>query len=211
LIDFASSLPPPLPGPLPLLYTFRRCPYAMRARLAIAVSGVSVREHEVDLKAKPAEMLAISPKGTVPVLHLQDGRVIEQSLDIMRWALAQHDPQSWLHADSTLVNVLIAENDGAFKRALDRYKYPERHPEKSQAAHRADGEVFIAQLETLLSRQNFLCGSKASIADAAIMPFVRQFAAVDSVWWHAASYSRARAWLNDWTTSPLFEGVMKKR
>jgi glutathione S-transferase len=183
----------------------------MRARLAIAVSGVSVREHEVDLKAKPAEMLAISPKGTVPVLHLQDGRVIEQSLDIMRWALAQHDPESWLDADSTLVDVLIAENDGAFKLALDRYKYPERHPEKSQAAHRADGEVFIAQLETLLSKQNFLCGSKASIADAAIMPFVRQFAAVDSVWWHAASYSRVRAWLNDWTTSPLFEGVMKKR
>jgi glutathione S-transferase len=179
--------------------------------MAIAVSGVSVRQVEVDLKKKPAEMLAISPKGTVPVLQLPDGRVLEQSLDIMRWALAQHDPEGWLDVDDAIAIDLITQNDTTFKRALDRYKYPERYPEKSQVAHREDGEAFLVALEDRLNRHAFLAGDAITYVDAAIMPFVRQFAAVDEAWWASAPYPRFRGWLGTLTASPVFVGVMAKQ
>jgi glutathione S-transferase len=196
---------------MPTLYTFRRCPYAIRARLAIAISGVAVAEIEVKLSDKPDSMLALSPKGTVPVLHLANGSVIDESLDIMQWALSQNDPADWLAVDRDALSALIASNDGLFKSALDRYKYPQRHPEFS-ATHYRDVEAapFLQMLESHLSQQPFLLGRKVSIADAAVFPFIRQFAAVDAAWFGASEYRQLKRWHDDWLGTNLFQRVMKK-
>jgi glutathione S-transferase len=199
-----------VPQTRPLLYTFRRCPYAIRARLAIATAGVTVNEHEVSLRDKPAEMLAISPKGTVPVLQLGDGRVIDESINIMRWALAQHDPQDWLGVGTDETQALIQLNDSEFKRALDRYKYPNRYPERSATDYRGEGERFLVELELRLSSQLYLTGNQIRWVDAAIVPFIRQFAAVDPAWFSAAPYPHLRRWLDGWLVSPLFLKVMAK-
>ena len=201
-----------MPAP-PLLYTFRRCPYAIRARLAVTVSGVAVSLQEVSLRDKPSAMLACSPKGTVPVLVLPDGTVIDESLDIMRWALRQHDPQDWLQggvAISDEARGLIGENDGAFKHALDRYKYAGRHPEQSPISYRQQGESFLAKLNERLTHQHALCGPHISIADIAIFPFVRQFAEVDRGWFDASEYAALKHWLDQRIASLLFISVMKK-
>ncbi|WP_255988666.1 glutathione S-transferase [Chitinolyticbacter albus] len=197
---------------LPLLYTFRRCPYAIRARLAIAASGIELEQREVSLRNKPAAMLAISPKGTVPVLQLANGQVLEQSLDIMRWALALADPLQWL-PDAALAadtEALITRNDGAFKHWLDRYKYPERHPELAQSSYRQEAEVILANLDARLARHGHLVTGRTTLADAALFPFVRQFAAVDTAWFDTAPYPALRHWLNAWLASPLFATVMAK-
>ena len=192
-----------------VLYSFRRCPYAMRARLALRYSGVPVHIVEVSLKAKPAEMLALSPKGTVPVLSV-DGRVIEESLDIMHWALAQHDPDDWLLQGNPAVTALIGENDQAFKHHLNRYKYAERYPEQPMDAYRAAGAVFLHTLEGLLAERAYLMADHASLADAALVPFVRQFAHVDREWFAAAPYPRLQRWLQAWMEAPLFINCMAK-
>ncbi|KTC50657.1 glutathione S-transferase, partial [Pseudomonas fluorescens ABAC62] len=177
-----------------LLYSFRRCPYAMRARLALRYSGVPVRIVEVSLKAKPAEMLALSPKGTVPVLSVE-GRVIDESLAIMQWALARHDPDDWLLQGAPAVLALIAENDSTFKHHLNRYKYAERYPEQPMEQYRAQGEVFLQQLEGLLAENAYLLADHLSLADMALAPFVRQFAHVDREWFARTPYHRLQAWL----------------
>lgn len=192
-----------------LLYSFRRCPYAMRARLALRYSGVPVRIVEVSLKAKPVEMLALSPKGTVPVLSI-DGHVIEESLEIMQWALAQNDPQDWLLQGDPAVLALIAENDQDFKHHLNRYKYAERYPEQPMEHYRAEGEVFLQKLEGLLAERDYLLANHLTLADAALAPFVRQFAHVDRVWFAATSYKRLQVWLQRFLESPLFVAVMAK-
>lgn len=192
-----------------LLYSFRRCPYAMRARLALRYSGVAVRIIEVSLKAKPAEMLKLSPKGTVPVLSVE-GRVIEESLEIMQWALAQHDPDDWLLQGDPGMLALIAENDQVFKHHLNRYKYAERYPEQSMEHYRAEGEVFLQKLETLLADREYLLADHLSLADVALMPFVRQFAHVDREWFASTRYGRLQAWLQRFLDSPLFMAVMAK-
>lgn len=208
-------------NPLPILYSFRRCPYAMRARLALCYAQQAVELREIVLRAKPAEMLAISPKGTVPVLQLPDGQVIEQSLEVMQWALQQHDPLDWwpTHPDVQAdIRAFIAENDGAFKAALDRYKYPNRYPEQNsgqspeQAAllYRSQGEQFLAQLDARLTQQRYLCADQISLADVAIFPFVRQFAQVDRAWFDQADYPHVQAWLAEWLDSRLFAQVMQK-
>lgn len=189
---------------LPILYSFRRCPYAMRARLALAISGTSVELREVKLSAKPDAMLAASPKGTVPVLILADGSIIDQSIDIMRWALAGHDPQGWLHHDDP---ALIATNDGPFKQDLDRYKYPERHGTDPDT-HRASGMTFLLELEARLARTAYLCGDRAGIADAAIIPFVRQYASVDPHWFAGQPLPRLHHWLSAYLASDLFDAIM---
>ena len=194
----------------PILYSYRRCPYAMRARMALWVAQVQLEVREVSLRDKPAHLLQISPKGTVPVLQLPNGMVLEQSLDIMQWALAQHDPLGWLHADPEAVNHFISINDGDFKQALDRYKYPERYPEQPQLAYRQQGEQFLQMLETALQQHHFLLGDSASVADVAIFPFIRQFAAVDGEWFSGSAYPRLRAWLEGWLASPLFAEIMQK-
>jgi glutathione S-transferase len=163
----------------------------MRARLAITVSGISVEHREIALRNKPQAMLAISPKGTVPVLQLVDGRVIEQSLDIMLWALALNDPQQWLQGERSLpdaAKALIDANDGPFKFWLDRYKYADRYPEHPVARYRQQAEAFLKYLESLLGAQQYLFGARLSIADMAIFPFIRQFAAVDKTWFAASDY-----------------------
>lgn len=196
---------------LPILYSYRRCPYAMRARLAINVADITVEIREISLRDKPAHLLQISPKGTVPVLILQNDIVIEQSLDIMFWALQQYDPQDWLDADFGKMQTLITENDTHFKQALDRYKYPERYPELTQTHYRQQGEIFLQRLEVLLNQHIYLLKDTASLADMAIFPFVRQFAAVDLVWFESSKYPKLQSWLNALTHSVLFERVMKKQ
>lgn len=188
----------------PVLYSFRRCPYAMRARLALTVSGRRCELREVTLRAKPPSMLAASPKGTVPVLVLPSGAVIDESLNIMRWALLQHDPESWLARDDP---ALVAEIDGAFKQALDRYKYPERY-DVNPLIHRALGLTFLQKLNARLADRGQLCGHVRGLADAAIMPFVRQFAAVDQAWFDEQPLPHLRAWLSDHLASDLFDAIM---
>ena len=190
-----------------VLYSFRRCPYAMRARMALRYSGVPLSIVEVSLKAKPAEMLALSPKGTVPVLVCADGRVIEQSLEIMHWALARHDPDNWLGPDSA---ALIEENDQVFKVNLDRYKYAIRYPEQPMEHWRAQGATFLQRLEVLLEQTPYLSGDTLSLADIALAPFVRQFAHVDRDWFEQAPYPRLNAWLERFLASELFSAVMAK-
>ncbi|WP_460135761.1 glutathione S-transferase [Pseudomonas sp. S1_E04] len=192
-----------------LLYSFRRCPYAMRARLALRYAGVAVRIVEVSLKAKPAEMLALSPKGTVPVLSV-DGQVIDESLAIMQWALAQNDPDDWLLQGNPATLALIAENDQGFKHHLNRYKYAERYPEQPMVFYRAEGEVFLQRLEALLTERDYLLADHLSLADVALAPFVRQFAHVDREWFAATPYRRLQAWLQRFLQSPLFIAVMAK-
>ena len=198
---------------LPVLYSFRRCPYAMRARLALAVSGHVCELREVVLRNKPQGLLQASPKGTVPVLVLPSGQVLEQSLDIMLWALAQHDPEGWLTPSNGTVAAmlaLIAECDGPFKQALDRCKYPSRSPDSDPALALAQAVDWLQKLEARLAHHACLHGNREALADMAIAPFVRQFAGIDDVWWSAQPWPRLQAWLAHWQASPLFEQVMSK-
>lgn len=188
----------------PVLYSFRRCPYAMRARLALMISGVRFGLREVKLSAKPQAMLDVSAKGTVPVLVVPGGTVIDESLDIMRWALGQHDPEGWLALDDAS---LVATNDGAFKHALDRYKYPERY-DGDAFVHRGQGLAFLEVLDRRLSDAGQLCGPQRGLADAAIMPFVRQFAAVDRAWFDALPLPHVQQWLASHLSSDLFDRIM---
>ncbi len=192
---------------LPILYSFRRCPYAMRARLALLVAGIDCELREVKLSAKPAALLAASAKGTVPVLVLPDSAVIDESLDIMRWALRQHDPERWLDGDDA---ALIAANDGPFKHHLDRYKYPERHG-ADPLTHRAAAVALLGELEARLAANTWLCGDRQSLTDTAIMPFVRQFAAVDAAWFDAQPLPALHRWLVAQLATPLFARAMVPR
>ncbi|WPN77106.1 glutathione S-transferase [Pseudomonas germanica] len=191
------------------LYSFRRCPYAMRARMALRYSNVPVEIVEVSLKAKPAAMLAISPKGTVPVLDA-GGQVIDESLEIMRWALAQNDPQDWLLDGDSRIAELIEANDQGFKVHLNRYKYAERYPEQPMEIYRAEGALYLQRLEELLEGREYLLGDHPSLADIALLPFVRQFAHVDREWFAQTPYVRLQAWLLRFLESELFTSIMKK-
>jgi glutathione S-transferase len=190
----------------PILYSFRRCPYAMRARMALLVSGLAVEIREVVLRNKPPAMLAASPKGTVPVL-VAGGAVIDESLDIMRYALARNDPEGWLTGDDA---VLIAANDGPFKHHLDRYKYPERHGSEPKE-HRAAALLGLEPLETRLARTPHLHGATRTLADIALFPFVRQFAAVEPDWFAEQALPRLKHWLAAHIGSDLFERAMVRR
>jgi len=189
----------------PILYSFRRCPYAMRARMALLVSGTVCELREVLLRDKPAELIAASPKATVPVLVLPDGRVIDESLDVMRWALARHDPEGWLAGDD---RVLVAAYDGAFKYHLDRAKYPQRYGDVS-VDHRAEALAMLVTLDRRLASRAYLCGDRRTLSDAAIMPFVRQFAAIDRAWFDAQPLPAVHRWLAALIASPLFEQTMR--
>ncbi|MEN2751273.1 glutathione S-transferase [Psychrobacter sp. FBL11] len=193
------------------LYSFRRCPYAMRARLGILFAELQVELREIILKNKPLQMLAISPKGTVPVLQLLGGEVIEESREIMTWALAQNDPQELLDVEVMhQANALIDKNDNEFKYWLDRYKYADRHPEMTQETYRQRGEAFLQVLEELLTKHTYLLGEGITIADIGIVPFVRQFAHVDRDTFYSLPYPNLQRWLQDWLTHPLFTQIMTK-
>ena len=187
----------------------------MRARLGIVFAGQKVEIREIVLKNKPAQMLAISPKGTVPVLELAEAdgsgrQVIEESKEILEWALQQSDPQGLLNVGPASANALIERNDNEFKHWLDRYKYADRHPELSQLEYRKQGEIFLRALEDLLASNQYLLGNNISIADIGIMPFVRQFAHVDREEFFSLPYPNLQKWLTDWLEHPAFHQVMTK-
>jgi len=206
-----TTVTPATRSVLPVLYSFRRCPYAMRARLAIAYAGVSIELREVELKNKPDSMLAVSPKGTVPVLILENEHVIDESYDVMRWALSQSDPDSWWdRALATEIDRLVEENDLSFKVHLDHYKYADRYPEYSPEHYRSQGEAFLQALERQLNEYRYLLRDTVSFADIAIFPFIRQFAFVDKGWFDNAPYPKLQQWLNDFLAGDLFSSVMKK-
>jgi glutathione S-transferase len=192
---------------LPILYSYRRCPYAMRARMALKLAGIEVEIREISLRDKPAHMLQVSAKATVPVLILTDGTVIDESIEVMLFAFKKHALGTNIHG---VCRALILENDTEFKKNLDGYKYPERFPENTQLEHRQRGEVFLQKLENLLQQNNYLFASTPSVADYAIFPFVRQFASVDSAWFEHSDYPKLRAWLNVWINSELFRSIMTK-
>jgi glutathione S-transferase len=197
-----------------ILYSFKRCPYAMRARLAIVYSQVEVEIREVILKDKPTSLLAYSPKGTVPVLVTYKKQIIDESRDIMLWALQQQDSNDWLcTSQPTLqkqISSLIDENDNEFKVILDKYKYADRYPECSATEYRVQAEFFLNQLELLLNLHKNLVSDNVSLADMAIFPFIRQFAHVDRSWFDGAPYPKLRAWLDEHLKSELFSAVMLK-
>lgn len=196
----------------PLLYTYRRCPYAMRARMALLQASVEFDAYEIVLRNKPGEMLAISPKGTVPVLVLLDGQVIEESLDIMRWAFEGRDQEGWWQrADTPTARALIALNDGPFKQQLDLYKYAERSNENVRAFHRVHAVSCLLQpLEQRLAIEPYLGGHEPCAADLAIFPFVRQFRAVDPGWFDAQPLKATQQWLQGWLQCEQFKACMKK-
>jgi glutathione S-transferase len=204
----------PTVNALPLLYSYRRCPYAMRARMALLQGRRGFHAFEVDLRNKPATLLALSPKGTVPVLHLPDGRVLEESWDIMAWALAPDDPDGWWRLAQSPGNLdLLHLNDGDFKHYLDRYKYPDRYPEdgRSRDALRAHAvAALLVPLEARLRCQPYLGGATPCATDLAIFPFVRQFAGVDPRWFADQDLPALQAWLAAWLDSRLFEACMTR-
>ena len=200
-------------APCPVLYSFRRCPYAMRARLALLASGQTCELREVVLRDKPAALLAVSPKATVPVLVTGEGQVIEQSLDIMLWALRQNDPQGWLGKDeSWLAPALtwIQRCDGDFKQHLDRYKYPHRYALPDGVTHRTLAVDFLNDLNASIQKHGHVLGETPSLADAAIAPFVRQFAHTDPAWFEAQAWPELQVWLTQFEASPLFLRAMTK-
>ena len=191
----------------PILYSFRRCPYAIRARMAVLASGVTYTHREVLLRDKPAAMLAASSKGTVPVLVLRDGSVIDESLDIMRWALAQHDPEQWLaRSDAGLIELF----DTTFKFHLDRYKYADRF-DVDPLSHRESGRAVLAQLNDRMSEKDYLGGATRGFTDIALFPFVRQFAAVDADWFATHAPIAVRTWLAASMESDLFQRAMVRK
>lgn len=206
-------------GSWPLLYTYRRCPYAMRARMALLQAGVDYQPFEIVLRDKPPQMLAVSPKGTVPVLVLPDGTVLEESLDIVRWAFAHTgDAEGWWARAQTPDNLALqAACDGPFKHHLDRTKYPERFVDggvdaQGREHHRAQAVAVLLQaLQARLQAAPQLGGDTPCATDIGIFPFVRQFAATDPAWWAAQPLPAVQAWLAGWLTQPLFERAMRKR
>jgi len=193
----------------PILWSFRRCPYAMRARLTILYTGVTTDLRDILLKDKPEAMTSVSPKATVPVLNT-GAEIIEESRDIMMWALQQNDPNGWLDmpADG---HALIDTTDGPFKKALDHTKYAVRFPERDATADRADAADFLHQLNTRLAEQTHLFGETPKMADTAILPFVRQFANTDRDWFNAQDWPHLIRWLTAFEGSDSFKTIMVKR
>ncbi len=203
----------------PVLYSFRRCPYAMRTRMALKVSGQQCELREIVLRDKPDEMLQASPKATVPVLVNPDGTVLEESLDIMQWTLGNNDPENWLKPTQGNLSgmlALIETLDGAFKQHLDRYKYATRYTDENDGKgvdpieHRDSAMHVLMTLETRLASQPWLFGGQIALADVAIAPFVRQFANTDRAWFDAQPCPALHDWLNRFLESELFTSVMKK-
>lgn len=192
---------------LPILYSFRRCPYAMRARMALVMAGINVSVREIKLSDKPELFLETSPKGTVPVLLLPDTTVIDESLDIIDWAFQQCDSKTWSwQAD----HELITENDSAFIVSLRQYKYFERYPESTQAKYRDDCMFFVTRCEKALNQHSFLLSDTPSFVDIALFPFVRQFAMVDENWFDNNEFHALKKWLSFWQASEYCITAMKK-
>ena len=194
----------------PTLYSYRRCPYAMRARMALKYAGIQVEHREIELRNKPQSMLQISPKGTVPVLRIDD-LVLDQSLDILRWALQQSDPQEWRGVDESIANTWIDKNDGPFKTLLDQYKYPARFPELDPEAVLDEAlQVMLIPMEQVLQNFQYLMGNRLTWVDVAIFPFIRQFSMVEPKRFEQLPIPAVKKWLNQQLESELFDSVMQK-
>ena len=193
----------------PILYSFRRCPYAIRARMAMAYSKISYEHREILLKNRPKDLYRISKKGTVPVLKLVDGTVIDESVDIMKWCIKQNDLDGWFEDNYTLQNRFIKNNDTEFKYWLDRYKYHIRYIENSYEKYQKEVEAFLIKYNLILQENYFLMGKKLSLVDVALMPFIRQAAHVN-IGWFAQNFPALSEWLEKLKVSPLFLSIMKK-
>jgi len=203
-----------MPDKRPILYSFRRCPYAIRARMALYYSGISLEIREIELSSKPDAFIKVSPKATVPVLQLNNGDILEESMDIMQWALSQYDPDDWsLNNDKNLrssAENLININDELFKPHLDRYKYADRYPENKVEHYQQNCEKYLKKHNQILSQHAFLSGDKITIADIAIFPFIRQCAHVDLMWFNQLPYPYLQNWLRSFLDSDIFISVMNK-
>lgn len=193
-----------------ILYSYRRCPYAMRARMALKYAGIEVEHREIELRNKPQSMLLASPKGTVPVLCVDD-IVLDQSLDIMHWAISQSDPNGWGSADDAIAQAWVAKNDGPFKLLLDQYKYPNRFPELEQAAALQEAlQIMLLPMEQSLQATQYLMGDTMTWVDVAIFPFIRQFSMVDANKFEQLPITATKKWLVQHLDSELFHSVMQK-
>lgn len=196
---------------LPILYSFRRCPYAMRARIALHYSGVNCELREVSLRNKPDALLAESPKGTVPVLLLSDGSIIDESMDVIHYAVAENDPENISDVSAKVkleIDNVILSNDKDFALLLRKYKYFEKYPEETQEEYRQQIESgFLAKYDQMLDGNKFLFGKK-SIADFAILPFIRQFAFAEEDWFFTSKYKNIITWLNNYIESDVFEDII---
>ncbi|MBU3595168.1 glutathione S-transferase [Polynucleobacter sp. 86C-FISCH] len=193
-----------------ILYSYRRCPYAMRARMALKYAGIEVEHREIELRNKPQSMLLASPKGTVPVLCM-DGLVLDQSLDIMHWAISQSDPDGWGSADDAIAQAWIAKNDGPFKVLLDQYKYPNRFPELDQAPVLQEVlQIMLLPMEQSLQATQYLMGDTMTWVDVAIFPFIRQLSMVDANKFEQLPITAIKKWLAQHLDSELFHSVMHK-
>jgi glutathione S-transferase len=194
----------------PILYSYRRCPYAMRARMALKYAGIALEHREIELRNKPQSMLDASSKGTVPVL-LIDQLVLDQSLDIMRWAINQSDQDGWGNIDDEIAQTWIEKNDGRFKTLLDQYKYPNRHPQLDPEAVLDEAlQLMLLPIEKALQHSQYLLGSKITLVDVAIFPFIRQFSMVDPERFNQLPIPAAQKWLAKHLESELFNSVMQK-
>ena len=194
---------------LPVLYTFRRCPYAMRARISMYYSKISYEHREILLKDRPEKLYDLSPKGTVPVLNLPDGKVIDESLDIMKWSMSVNDPDSWFVNNISDQLNAIRINDHHFKKWLDKYKYHDRYPEFSVQYYRDECEVILKIFEKKLDNEKYLFYQKVSLGDMAILPFIRQFANVDISWFNER-FNNLSEWMSELIESEIFQSMMKK-
>jgi glutathione S-transferase len=198
---------------IPILYSFRRCPYCIRAHMTLKQSGIKVELREVKLSDMPAEALALSPEATVPILALSDGTVFTESWDIVKWSLAQNDPKLWLGDNdeySLDAEMLIETNDFSFKEDLDRYKYADRFPEYSEEHYRTACEEFIEELEEMLNENRYLLADQMSLADIGVFPFVRQFSLVNKEWFVSTPYPKVQNWLQNLIDTDLFQMVFQK-
>jgi len=200
---------------IPILWTFRRCPYAMRTRLAIKVSGIRVYLREIVLRHKPSEFVSDSPKATVPVLKMPNGEILEESIDIMHWALAQNDPDDWLEVLKKREEYSIrflADLDGPFKNDLDRYKYASRYKldNKAGLAHRDKGSKFLNQINESLANAPYLSGERQGFLDIASLPFVRQFRIANIEWFDQQDWPQLHNWLQTFLASDQLKLSMEK-
>lgn len=195
---------------MPILYSYRRCPYAMRARMALQYAGIEFEHREIVLRNKPQSLLLLSPKGTVPVLCLEE-LILDQSLDIMRWALGKHDPDRWMEVDELIAREWIEKNDGPFKALLDQYKYPNRYPDLNQGeVLNAAIELMLKPMEMALQSNQYLLGHDMTWVDVAIFPFMRQFSMVNPRQFQELSFTATQNWLNQYIESELFKMVMHR-
>ncbi len=195
---------------LPILYSFRRCPYAMRARMVLLHSKIQCEIREIKLSNKPKEMLAISPKGTVPVLILENGDILDESLDVMLWAIEQGNLRNLFNSGKKEILDLIKINDGEFKDAIDRYKYSSLYPEKPMIEYRKMGQPFLEKIESYLEKNKFIFGKNISLADLAIFPFIRQFCRVDIDWFNSSLFKKIKEWTLFFEGSENFIDIMRK-